>query len=102
MGNLRLAPALSLPTLGQYEHQETFAVPSTWIYKMFESYLQSLDFVGADMARKYLQMDWKRAMRYANDSHGKKYVESLDAKTENLDNPYSSGSKNKGNQVLIS
>ena len=31
------------------------------------------DFVGADMARKYLQMGFTRARRYANHPGGKKY-----------------------------
>lgn len=36
------------------------------IFALFESYLQANDFVGADMARKYLQMGYTRARRYAN------------------------------------
>jgi hypothetical protein len=37
------------------------------IYGMFEAYLDEDDFVGADMARKFLQMGYTRARRYAND-----------------------------------
>ncbi|CAM3895150.1 DUF4385 domain-containing protein [Deinococcus frigens] len=43
------------------------------IYGMFEKYLQDGDFVGADMARKFLQMGFTRARRYANHKGGKKY-----------------------------
>lgn len=43
------------------------------IYEMFLSYISQGDFVGADMARKYLMMGWTRARRYANYSGGKKY-----------------------------
>lgn len=43
------------------------------IYAMFLEYLEQEDFVGADMARKYLQMGYTRARRYANHKSGKKY-----------------------------
>ena len=43
------------------------------IYHMFEAYLGQGDFVGADMARKFLQMGYTRARRYANYKGGKKY-----------------------------
>lgn len=43
------------------------------IYKMFLDYLQQDDFVGADMARKFLQMGYTRSRRYANHKTGKKY-----------------------------
>ena len=43
------------------------------IWGMFKNYLSDGDFVGADMARKYLQMGWTRARRYANHSTGRKY-----------------------------
>ena len=43
------------------------------IYRMFEGYLAAGDFPGADMARKFLQMGWTRARRYANHKGGRKY-----------------------------
>ncbi|HEY9296516.1 MAG TPA: DUF4385 family protein, partial [Phormidium sp.] len=43
------------------------------IYEMFLNYLEQDDFVGADMARKFLQMGYTRARRYANHKSGKKY-----------------------------
>ncbi|WGQ10705.1 DUF4385 domain-containing protein [Pedobacter gandavensis] len=46
---------------------------SDTIYKLFNKYLQENDFVGMDMARKYLQMGYTRARRYANYKGGKKY-----------------------------
>lgn len=46
------------------------------IYQLFLDYLNDNDFVGADMARKYLQMGFTRARRYANYKGGKKYSES--------------------------
>jgi hypothetical protein len=35
--------------------------------------LNAEDFPGADMARKFLQMGWTRARRYANHKGGRKY-----------------------------
>ena len=46
---------------------------SAKIYKMFLAYLKAEDFPGADMARKFLQMGWTRARRYANHTGGRKY-----------------------------
>jgi hypothetical protein len=43
------------------------------IYRMFNSYLRHDEFVGADMARKFLQMGYTRARRYANYKGGRKY-----------------------------
>lgn len=40
---------------------------------MFESYRHQNDFVGMDMARKFLQMGFTRARRYANHPSGHKY-----------------------------
>lgn len=51
---------------------------SELIYQMFMAYLQDNDFVGADMARKYLQMGFTRARRYANYKGGKKYNDKRD------------------------
>ncbi len=44
------------------------------IYELFEEYKQQADFVGMDMARKFLQMGFTRARRYANHASGKKYA----------------------------
>ena len=48
-------------------------VSSEAIYDLFLAYLEQEDFVGADMARKFLQMGYTRARRYANHRGGKKY-----------------------------
>jgi len=44
------------------------------IYDIFLAYLEQDDFVGADMARKFLQMGYTRARRYANHKSGRKYT----------------------------
>lgn len=46
---------------------------STKIYQLFLDYLANNDFVGADMARKFLQMGFTRARRYTNWKGGRKY-----------------------------
>jgi hypothetical protein len=43
------------------------------IYAMFNEYGEQNDFVGMDMARKFLQMGFTRARRYANHPTGKKF-----------------------------
>lgn len=43
------------------------------IYTLFKEYVKADDFVGADMARKFLQMGYTRSRRYANHKSGKKY-----------------------------
>jgi len=43
------------------------------IYEMFLGYKEQEDFVGMDMARKFLQMGFTRSRRYANHASGKKY-----------------------------
>ncbi|MTH52377.1 DUF4385 family protein [Bacillus mangrovi] len=43
------------------------------IYSMYLEYKENGDFPGMDMARKFLQMGYTRARRYANYKGGKKY-----------------------------
>lgn len=43
------------------------------ILNLFYEYKKQNDFVGMDMARKYLQMGFTRSRRYANHKGGKKY-----------------------------
>lgn len=43
------------------------------IVEMFHAYGNDGDFVGMDMARKFLQMGYTRSRRYANHKGGKKY-----------------------------
>ena len=46
---------------------------SNKIYEMFCDYKSRKDFIGMDMARKFLEMGFTRARRYANHPSGKKY-----------------------------
>jgi hypothetical protein len=43
------------------------------IYNLFLTYKTQQDFVGMDMARKFLQMGYTRSRRYANHKSGRKY-----------------------------
>ena len=44
------------------------------IYNKFIEYLDNDDFVGADMAKKYLHMGFTRSRRYWNHSSGRKWI----------------------------
>ena len=52
---------------------EKAEVSADKILAMFYEYKQQNDFVGMDMARKFLQMGYTRSRRYANHKGGKKY-----------------------------
>ena len=43
------------------------------IYNLYIQYREEKDFVGMDMCRKFLEMGFTRARRYANHRDGKKY-----------------------------
>ncbi len=59
----------------RFKTEEIARESSEKIYAMFLSYKERDDFVGMDMARKFLQMGYTRARRYANHRSGKKYDE---------------------------
>ena len=48
---------------------------SATILAMFREYVAAGDVVGADMARKYLQMGFTRSRRYARHPGGRKYAD---------------------------
>lgn len=57
----------------KFKDPETAKKSAEAIYKMFQDYGSHDDFVGMDMARKFLQMGYTRSRRYANHKGGKKY-----------------------------
>lgn len=57
----------------RFKNPEIATKSSDKIYQMFLEYLDKDDFVGADMARKFIQMGYTRSRRYANHKSGKKY-----------------------------
>jgi hypothetical protein len=58
---------------------------STKIMELFEDYREKDDFVGMDMARKFIQMGYTRARRYTNYKGGRKYNEDGSIKERNID-----------------
>ncbi|EKP4951040.1 DUF4385 domain-containing protein [Salmonella enterica subsp. enterica serovar Typhimurium] len=59
----------------RYKGEASAMKSAEQIYQLFEAYRQQDDFVGMDMARKFIQMGYTRARRYANYKGGKKYAE---------------------------
>lgn len=59
----------------RYKDEASAMKSSEQVYQLFEAYRQQDDFVGMDMARKFIQMGYTRARRYANYKGGKKYAE---------------------------
>lgn len=57
----------------RFKDRHIAAESARQIFSLFLKYLKQEDFVGADMARKYLQMGFTRARRYANYKGGTKY-----------------------------
>ena len=64
---------------------------------MFESYKRRGDFIGMDMCRKFLEMGFTRARRYANHNSGRKYKkgtkEVLPQEADNLSSKYAESAK---------
>ena len=59
----------------RFVDEEAATKSSNKIYEMFCEYKRRDDFIGMDMARKFLEMGFTRARRYANHSSGRKYAE---------------------------
>ncbi|MCG3087694.1 DUF4385 domain-containing protein [Sporosarcina cyprini] len=55
------------------------------IMELFENYRKHDDFVGMDMARKFIQMGYTRARRYTNYKGGRKYNEDGTIKERQID-----------------
>lgn len=60
--------------LWRFRTPEIARESSTALWKAFVAYRRKRDHVGMDMARKYLQMGYTRARRYANHKSGRKYA----------------------------
>jgi hypothetical protein len=58
----------------RFKTPEIARTSSEKIYEMFLDYKTQEDFVGMDMARKFLQMGYTRSRRYANHRSGRKYA----------------------------
>jgi uncharacterized protein DUF4385 len=69
----------------RFRTEEVARESSKKIYEMFLAYKEVDDFVGMDMARKFLQMGYTRARRYANHRSGKKYDEEGNVRAQEPD-----------------
>ncbi|EAO1522036.1 DUF4385 domain-containing protein [Salmonella enterica] len=69
----------------RYKDEASAMKSAEQIYQLFEAYRQQDDFVGMDMARKFIQMGYTRARRYANYKGGKKYAEDCSLNTRGND-----------------
>ena len=63
-----------LLALWRFRTPEEAEQSSQAIAAKFRDFVEAGDFVGADMARKFLQMGFTRARRYANYKGGRKYA----------------------------
>ena len=59
--------------LWRFQTPHVARISSQAILALYDKYKLARDFVGMDMARKFLQMGWTRARRYANHRSGRKY-----------------------------
>lgn len=57
----------------RFKNKEIAEKSAKKIFEKYKEYKKAGDFVGMDMARKYLQMGYTRARRYANYEGGRKY-----------------------------
>ena len=55
------------------------------IFDMYMDYFEEKDFIGMDMCRKFLEMGFTRARRYANHRDGKKYDKYRNVKPQEKD-----------------
>lgn len=70
------------------------------IYQLFLGYGEQDDFVGMDMARKFLQMGFTRARRYANHKNGKKYTKDGNVREQEID--WKDSQKAKSAEIFFS
>ena len=66
------------------------------IYSMYEDYRSKQDFIGMDMCRKFLEMGFTRARRYANHNSGKKYDSEGNIRPQESDHATSKYAKSAG------
>ena len=66
---------------------------SNKIFAMYLDYRDEKDFIGMDMCRKFLEMGFTRARRYANHNSGKKYDSECNIKPQEPDHATSKYAK---------
>ena len=66
------------------------------IYSMYENYRSKQDFIGMDMCRKFLEMGFTRARRYANHNDGRKYDNEGNVRPQETDHATSKYAQSAG------
>ena len=82
----------------RFVDEETAVKSSNEIYSMFCTYRRNKDFIGMDMARKFLEMGFTRARRYANHSSGRKYDSNGKVRPQEVD--WKTNEKAKAAQIF--
>ena len=89
--------------LWRFRTEEIAKESAEKIFQRFKEYLLDEDFVGADMAKKYLHMGFTRSRRYANHKSGKKWSkESEDWKILPQEKDWDTNEKAKSARVFYS
>ena len=73
-------------------------ISASAILFLYNSYRNIKDFVGMDMARKFLEMGFTRARRYANHKDGKKYDDNGNVRPQEKD--WATSDKAKSAQIF--
>ena len=73
-------------------------VSASRILFLYNTYRDMKDFVGMDMARKFLEMGFTRARRYANHKDGKKYDKDGNVRPQEKD--WATSDKSKSAQIF--
>ena len=82
----------------RFLNEEVATESSNKIYEMFCTYRRNKDFIGMDMARKFLEMGFTRARRYANHSSGRKYDSNGKVRPQEVD--WKTNEKAKAAQIF--
>ena len=69
----------------RFVNEDAASKSANKIYSMYCNYKKSGDFIGMDMARKFLEMGFTRARRYANHHDGRKYTETGEVRPQETD-----------------
>ena len=72
----------------RFVNEDAASKSANKIYSMYCNYKKSGDFIGMDMARKFLEMGFTRARRYANHHDGRKYTETGEVRPQEADALY--------------
>ena len=80
----------------RFKTPDEAVVSSDKIYKMYEGYRSKQDFIGMDMCRKFLEMGFTRARRYANHNSGRKYDKEGNVRPQESDHATSKYAQSAG------